>query len=335
VCGKSADSPFEAVVGRLAAARSLLLVTHARPDGDGLGSMVALALAAEDAGRAVRLLVPDSLPRRYAFLLGGREVAREDAFAPLADAADCVAVLDTCAFSQLDALREAIAPRRGKVVVVDHHATADDVGAVQWLDTSAAATGVMVADLLEALGWPVGLPAAEALTTAVTTDTGWLRFANTDARCLRYMARWLEAGVRPDVLYRQIYQADRPQRLALTARMLQTLELHAGSRLAAMTIRKADFHATGALPEETENLVNEALRIASVETAILLVENDDAVRVSLRSRDAVNVAEIAARFGGGGHARAAGLRAQTDLDALKAQLVEACVEALGQSAGGG
>ncbi|MHC4984048.1 MAG: DHH family phosphoesterase [Planctomycetota bacterium] len=324
MCGKSAAEAFEAVVGRLRSAASILVVTHARPDGDALGSMVALARAGQAAGKTVRLLSPDPVPRRYELLCSQHDFAGPGQFAALARAADLIVVLDTCTFSQLEDLEVELRRWREKIAAVDHHATVDDIGAVQWVDTSAAAAGVMVAEIVEALGWPVDLPTAEALTTAVVTDTGWLRFANTDGRCLRLVARWLELGVRPDKLYKQIYQADRPQRLALMSRMLQTLELHAGDRLAAMTIRKSDFEATGATPEETENLVNEALRLASVDTAILLVENDDCVRVSLRSRDAVNVAEVARRFGGGGHARAAGVRLNEDIDAIKKRLIEAC-----------
>ena len=328
MCGKSADKAFEAIVGRLRSARSLLLVTHVRPDGDAIGSMVALARGAEGDGRTVHLLAPDPPPQRYGFLCAGRTFAGPERFAVLADAADIVVVLDTCTFSQLEQLEADLRTRREKVVAVDHHATFDDVGSVQWIDTSAAAAGVMVAELIEALDWSIDLPAAEALMTAVTTDTGWLQFANTDGRVLRLVADWADLGVRSDKLYRRIYQTDRPQRLALMARMLATLELHAGGRLAAMTIRKADFQATGARAEETENLVNEALRLASVDTVILLVENTDCVRVSLRSRDAINVAEIARRFGGGGHARAAGVRAGEDINTLKSRLIDSCAAEL-------
>ncbi len=302
----------------------MLLITHSRPDGDGLGSMVALWRAAEAAGKSACMFTPDPVPRRYGFLCAGLEIADGERFAELADQSDLIVIIDTCAFSQLEPLEDELRARREKIVIIDHHATADDVGSVQWVDTSAAAAGVMVGELIEALGWPVDLTTAEALATAVTTDTGWLRFANTDARCLRLVAGWLKTGVRPDKLYRKIYQTDRPQRLALLARVLQSLELHAGGRLAAMTVRKDDFAATGATPDETENMVNESLRLASVETAVLLVENDDCIRVSLRSRDAVNVAEIARRFGGGGHARAAGLRLDEDIDSLKARLIDAC-----------
>lgn len=328
MCERSADDVFAEVCRRLGSHRALLIVTHARPDGDALGSMAALARAAQAAGKQARTLVPDGVPPRYEWLFPDGLPAAAGRFDALADEADLIVIVDTCSFEQLDGLEAPLRARRDKIVVIDHHATADDVGAVQWRDTSAAAAGVMVGELIAALDWPVDLATAEALTTAVATDTGWMRYANTDPRCLLALAGWFAAGVRPDKLYKRLYQCDRPERIQLLIRVLQSLELHCGGRLAAMTIRQADFQATGTRPDETENLVNEALRIGSVETAVLLVEMPDAIRVSLRSRDAVDVAAVAAQFGGGGHTRAAGLRTTGDIDALKHRLLAACSRAL-------
>jgi phosphoesterase RecJ-like protein len=333
------NSEFAEILDRLRAAKQLLCITHSRPDGDTLGSAAAVVKSARLAGKGGRVLVPDRVPARYDFLFDAPPAGVAD-FEALADAADTIVVLDTSAAAQLDGVVEGLRRRREKVIVVDHHATSEDLGAVQWVDTSAAATGVLAEEILEALGWPMDLAVSEALAVAVTSDTGWLRFANTDARCLRTVARLLEdgpqgPGVRMDKLYMRLFQCDRPQRLRLTTRMLQSLELHCSERLATMMIRKADFDATGALPEETENLVNEALRVACVETAILLVESGPSpegagpiIRVSLRSRDEVDVAAVAARFGGGGHARAAGLRLAMPIEKLRDELVKACAEVL-------
>lgn len=324
----SSDSAFDRLVETLRGEGSLLAIAHARPDGDALGSLAAFVQSARAAGRQAQGLVPDRVTTQYHFLFGEEMPAGADRFSPLAEAADRIVILDTCTAAQLGMVASGIAALRSKVVVVDHHATIESIGAVQWVDPAAAATGVMVGELIEALGWPLSLRAAEALTTAVTSDTGWLRFANTDARCLRAVAGWIAAGVRTDRLYQRLYQTDRPQRIRLMVRMLQSLELYCGGRLASMVLRNADFEATGAMREETENLINEALRIGTVDTVVLAVENPDCVRISLRSRDAVNVARLAERFGGGGHPRAAGIRIAGDLDQLKRRIVAACAEAL-------
>ena len=301
----------------------MLLVTHARPDGDGLGSMHALATAARGAGKDASMLVPDEIPARLGFVFGSQLPAGIDRFDALAEANDLIVILDTHALAQLDGLNEAIGRLSDRIVVIDHHSTGDALSDVAWIDNSAAATGVMVGEVIEALEWPMDAAIAELLLAAVMTDTGWLRFANTDGRCLRAVAHWTDLGVRPDILYRKIYQSDRPQRLTLMVRLLQSMEFYFDSQLAVMVLRSEDFDQTGAMRSETENMVNEALRIGTVESAFLLVEDCDRVRVSLRSRDRVDVAKLAGEFGGGGHRRAAGLRSSTPIDELKTQLVAA------------
>jgi phosphoesterase RecJ-like protein len=331
------------IVELLRGAGKVLAIAHARPDGDALGSLSALVQAARAAGRQAEGLVPDRVPLQYQFLFegwagpaggtaaaGAQLPAAADRFAPLAQWADLIVVLDACTRSQLGAVAAGVVECRAKAVAIDHHATVEDLCAVQWIDPAAAATGVLVGELLDALGWPLPLSAAEALTTAVTTDTGWLRFANTDARCLAAVGKWISAGVRPDALYQRLYQCDSPQRLRLIARMLGTLELSCEGRLACMVLRNADFEATGALREETENLVNEALRIGTVETIVLVTENPDCIRVSLRSRGAVDVAKVAQRLGGGGHPRASGVRIAGDVDQIKRRVQSACAEALAE-----
>jgi phosphoesterase RecJ-like protein len=317
------------LANRLADAREILALTHVNPDGDGLGSMLALAWCARAVGKTARVLVQDRVPWRYEFLFENEHPAGAGMFDELARAADAIVVVDTCAFSQLSGLEDALRAHRGKILVLDHHRTTDGVGGCEWIDPSAAATGVMMKELLESLAWPMNAAACDALATALVSDTGWLRFSNTDARCLRAFADLVQRGVRTDVLYDRIYQSDRPQRLRLMTRALENLELHCGGRLAVMSLSKADFELTGATKEETENLINEALRLKSVEVAVMAVENGGVVRVSLRSRHAVDVSELAKKFGGGGHARAAGLRLSEPLDVVKRRIVEACSAALG------
>ncbi|MCY2931204.1 MAG: DHHA1 domain-containing protein [Planctomycetota bacterium] len=329
MCETCSKNEFESARAALAAARSLLVIAHCRPDGDTLGSMLALTSSARAAGKAAHMMVDDDVPAKYDFLFPDERPLRGGALPDLAESVDRIVIVDTAALAQLDSLAPVLARHAGKIVVIDHHTPGERIAAVQWTDTSAAAAGVMVAQLLAALGWPVGLVQAEALMAAVTSDTGWFRFANTNPPALRLAADWLAMGVRLEVLYARLFQTARPQQLALVARMLGTLELFHHDRLAAMTLRQADFAATGARADETENLVNEALRIGSVEAVILLVENGGAqVRVNLRSREAVDVAAVARALGGGGHRRAAGLRSNEPLDALKARLVAACQAAL-------
>jgi len=311
----------ERVAARIRLGERLVLVTHDRPDGDAIGSMLAVARAARARGKTVRM-VCSGVPRAYAFLAEGETFIHPDHFRDAADASDRVVILDTCSLAQLTEVREAIISYWPNLLVIDHHRTGHDIAPLRWRDPSAAATGVMVAELLDELGWPLEAAVAEPLMAAICTDTGWLRFSSTDARALDIVGRCLGAGVEPDGLYRALYENDRPERLALLGRLLANLRYHDGGRVAVMTLSAADFAATGAT---AENLISEALRVGAVQVAVLLVERDDVIRGSLRSKptSGVDVALVARRLGGGGHARAAGFRLEGSLAEATAKALEA------------
>ncbi|HET6429425.1 MAG TPA: bifunctional oligoribonuclease/PAP phosphatase NrnA [Phycisphaerae bacterium] len=328
MCESSADNRA-AVAAALRQARRLVVTTHVRPDGDAIGSMAALHLAARSAGVASRMVLTDQAPQRYDFLLAGRDPAGCGQFAELARDADLVVIVDTCAVQQLESIAAHLPALRGKIAVIDHHATADDIADVVWRDESAGAAAVMVTELMDELGWAMSAEVAEAVAAGVCAETGWLRYANTDSRVLATVARCVEAGVRPDELYARLYQRDRPERLRLTAAALASLELHLAGQVAVMTLTREDFERTGAADNETAELVNEPLRIESVDVSALLVaQADGRTRVSLRSRKLVDVAAVAEEFGGGGHPRAAGFRTDAVPAEAAKRLIDACRAAL-------
>jgi len=321
---------MEKIADRLSGAKSILCLTHIHADGDGLGAMVALASAGQAVGKEVELFLPEHVPWRYKFLFNGSfpTLAEADQFQVMARRAEAVALIDTCSNSQLGDLAKTLSEDwlQEKLIVIDHHTTGDNMGSLRWVDSGAASAGLMTMELLEHLAWPMSPHTALALMAASVSDTGWLRVANTDGRVLRAAARLVDLGVAPAELYDRIYQTDRVERLKLLERLLGSMELYAKGKLAVMSLYKSDFQAIGARHDETENLINEALRIASVEVALLLVENPNQVRVSFRSRKSVNVARVAAHFGGGGHARAAGLRSDENLDILRDKLIRAILK---------
>jgi len=327
VCESCADR--SAIAEALTGAKRIVVTTHVRPDADAIGSAAALARSAIEAGRDATVVVPDVVPERYAFLLDGVASAEADAFADLAARADLVVVVDTCTLMQLETIADAIRGAREKAVVVDHHTTNDDVAPAIWRDTSAAAAGVMVTELIELLDWPMASETAGALAAAVLTDTGWLRHSNTDARALGVIGRLIDGGAGLQSLYRRLYQADRPERLRLLSAVLASLELHADGRLATMSLTCNDFDRTGAARDETEDFVNEPMRIGSVEVSALLVERpENIVRASFRSKGVIDVSALARSFGGGGHVEAAGCTLGGDLDSAKARVIAAITAAL-------
>jgi len=317
----------------LAACQRPLLIAHQRPDGDALGALAALTLTLRALGQDPRPALFETFPSRYALL---RDPVRwydwkVDGRA-LQASCDALVILDTCSWSQLEPAADFVraAPR---TLVIDHHPTRDDIGTrpgdLRLLDETAAATCLIILDWLQAARLPLDPPVATALLVGLGTDCGWFRYANTDTRALRAAADLSAAGATPYLVYQTIYEREPSARLRLVGRLLQSLELLAGGRVARMTLRRADFDAAGADDTFTEDLVNEASRLAGLEASVLFVEERDGrVRVNLRSKRKLDVAAIATQFGGGGHVRAAGARLKLPWDEAVSQVTAALLTAL-------
>ena len=319
----SFSTAFADLTAAVSAAQKIVVISHANPDGDAIGSAGALVAAARRAGKTATGVLPGGIPTRMAWVAQAALFAEESQLPALLAPADCVIVVDTSSAVQLGDLADAIQACGDKLYVLDHHTRPDLAAKTLAVDTTAGATGLLVLELLEALDWPLDAALAEMLAVAILTDTGWLRFSNTDARILSAMARLVAAGVSLDAIYQSVYQQERPERLALKQRALASLEWHAGGALAMMILREPDFAETGATSDETEGLVNEPFAVATAEASVLLVEAPGQTRVSLRSRGGVDVAALARQVGGGGHVRAAGIKTPEPLDAFRETLLAA------------
>ena len=326
---------YQQVIDVLSRCRRVLVTTHVRPDGDALGSTAALVLGLKQRNIAAEVLLLSHLPRKYAFVYQENAIAYHDAEAGWPeglslDAYDALVVVDTGTWSQLPGLKERALAYAKPKVVIDHHLTQEGWADVKLVVTEAAAAGEIVAELLE--DWDVKFDAAmaSALYVALVSDTGWFQFSNTRPFTMRLAATLMEAGVDTDRLYKLLYQNERKERIALQARALGSLELLNDDRLAVMRVTVADFEATGANVPDTENLINLPLQIASVEVSILMTEPRDfgPVRVSLRSKGGVDVARFAEQFGGGGHARASGLKLEGSFKDAHDRVIEAMVNAM-------
>ncbi len=297
----------------LGACRRPLLLTHRRPDGDALGALSALTHALRRRGLAPQPALYEPLPARYAGIPGLVTPRRWDTEAPaLAAECDAVVIVDTCAWSQLEPAA-AFLRQAPRTLVLDHHPTRDEVatrpGDLRLIDDTAGAVCLLVAELLPALAVPLDPLLASALFLGTATDLGWFRFPSTDARALRIAADLVAAGAESHALYRAVHEREPAAKLRLIGRMLASLELRAGGLLAVLMLRRADFAAAGADGSMTEDLVNEATRIDGTEATVLLTEEPDgSMRVNLRSKTWLDVAQLARSLGGGGHARAAGAR---------------------------
>jgi bifunctional oligoribonuclease and PAP phosphatase NrnA len=341
-------SPFVDLVRRH---RRFLLTTHIRPDGDGLGSILALGEVLRLQGKEVRLVIPSSLPYRYAFLdpekrievfsphpppipsptsggRAGREGEGKDAWRN----AEVVIVLDTGTWNQMGEFGPFLRELSAVKVVIDHHQTQDDLGAIRFVDVTAEATGRLAHQAITALGSPLTTTAAEALLVALAMDTGWFRHGNTSAETLHLAGELIHAGARPDYLYDQLFENNSLPRLKLLGLMLDRIQIAHGGQVSYSEIRVTDYVAVGATPQDTEDLVNYMRSVAGVEVGLLFMEQlKGGVKVSFRSRARVDVAHLAERFGGGGHRRAAGAIVQATLEETRSRVLEAVAAALDSS----
>ncbi len=309
------------VAEALKARQSVILTSHARPDGDAIGSQMALGLALETLGKTIRLIDHDPVPGPYAGFPGA---SRVEVTSRTTARADAVVYLE-CSSSD----RPEVAGFNGQYAInIDHHAGNEMYGDVNWFDGSAAACGEMVADIIDALGVPWSRDIASHLYLAVATDTGGFRYGPMSARTFDVARRIALAGVDTAELSRTIFDSYGVGRVRLTGALLATMELHYGERLALLTLDDAMLSATGATMDDTEGLVNLPLGARDiVVVAMLKQQGRDRYRVSLRSKGAVDVREIAAQWNGGGHRNAAGC----SIPGTAADVRNALVEVLGRA----
>ena len=309
--------------------QKFLITTHVRPDPDGLGSQLALADVLEGMGKDVRLVISSQWPPRYDFLDPGRRIRR---FTPPGDEyqdAEAVLVLDTGTWNQLGDFGAFMKGSAAAKVVIDHHLSQDDLGAVRLVDTTAEATGRLIAEAARALGRPLSPAAANALFAALATDTGWFRHRNTTPATFALAEELQRAGADPTTLYEQIYEQNTAARLRLTGLVLQRLQVIEDGKVAYTEVHKADYEATGAVPQDTEDMVGYTRSVAGVEVGLFFLEQPaGGVKISFRSRARVDVAKLAEQFGGGGHRLASGAILPTTLPDARQRVLDAVRQAL-------
>lgn len=310
------------VANALRERESFILTSHARPDGDAIGSQVALGLALERLGKRVRFIDRDPVPAPYQHFPAVDRIElteRTDA------AADAVVFLE-CS----DLSRTGVAGLERPVMInVDHHLGNTMYGTVNWFDGSAAACGEMVADVIDALGVTWTTDIASHLYLAIATDTGGFRYGPMSARTFEICRRIVEAGVTPADLAREIFDSYSVGRVKLMGALLNAMELHHDNRLAFLYVDDQLLASNGATFDDIEGLVNLPLGARDVvAVAFCKKQEDGSYRVSLRSKGDIDVRAVAGRWHGGGHRNAAGCTVAGSLPALKADLLAAMVDAI-------
>ncbi len=307
---------------------SFVLTTHLNPDGDGLGSQIALREYLIAAGKNVRCINHNPTPRHYKFLDPDNaiiEVYDSSTHNLIIHEADCLIVMDTNVPSRLGDMAESISQSPAVKIVIDHHLDKDEFADYYIVDESAAATGEIVYLLLNALMQnKLNDTIAVGLYTAIMTDTGSYRFPKTNRNTHLMTAELLKYNVDPSKIYREVYERGPVNRLVLLGKTLSSLQLHHNGRVATMTVPKNMFKETRTDIVETDGFVNYTMQVDTVEIGLLFTESENDVKISFRARGDVRVNELAKEFNGNGHQHAAGATIPGgDLDDLYKQVIEA------------
>jgi phosphoesterase RecJ-like protein len=295
------------ILNAIRSARRIGLAAHVRPDGDAVGSVTGLALSLKLAGKEVFPILEDGIPPHLAFLPGTDLVKKPSADAPELDLA---LALDTATHERLGEGVAAVFAKAPLLINIDHHGTNERYGHLQHIDIGSPAVGQIVYDLIQQAALPMDDSVRQNLFAAISTDTGSFQFSSTGARTHRIVAEMLENGLDTARLATLLYQSHPRRRIELQRAMLNEMTFRAQDRIVSWNLTQQLIQSISMLPGDTEGLIDTLRMIDSVVACVIFEETENGkVRVSARSKDTrVNVSDVCAQFGGGGHRMAAGAR---------------------------
>lgn len=301
------------------------ITTHVKPDGDGLGSSLGLCWLLRSLGKSAEVIVRGDIPNSYRSLPGADEIRQVEAVDRDYDA---IFVIE-CS----DLARPGINGLESELTVnIDHHATGEHFGTINWIDSTASAVGEMIYNLCKAIGGRVTREIAECVYMALVTDTGSFHFSNTTDRTLKVASELIKAGVKPAEISEAVYNNYPWSRIELMRQVLGTVRRDESGRIAYMRQTLRMREDAGAVDGDNNGFVNIPLAAKEILAAVYMREvGPNQFRVSLRSKGDINVAKVAEKFGGGGHRNAAGLRIEGDWDETEQEIVSAVREAVEMS----
>jgi bifunctional oligoribonuclease and PAP phosphatase NrnA len=317
----SADrSKFEEIGRALREHQRFAVMSHVRPDGDALGSQLALALSLQQLGKEVRVWNEEGMLEKYSFLPRAELVTKPPS---VPEDFDCAIALDTAIQKRLGTAFAAV--RSAKLWInIDHHLSNPGYGDIVYVDADAPATAEIIFRLIKNQNLPFNRDIAENLYAAISTDTGSFQYPKTSARTFEIAAELIRAGLDVGRLNQQLYENYPHRRLELLRELLCTMRFEHGGRVASVSLSLKTAAELGVLPEDNEGLIDHLRAIHGVIVAVFFEELDDGkVRVSMRSKtNAVDVCAICQKFGGGGHTLAAGARVRGTLTEVEEKVLE-------------
>jgi phosphoesterase RecJ-like protein len=317
------------ILEQLQPAKTVGVVGHVRPDGDCIGSQLALAFALKNEGKTVCCWNEERTPQKLAFLDPEKVLQRPKPGYQF----DCVVAIDSASLERLGKVEQYVQARRC-LINIDHHVSNTRFGDLNWVSKRDASTGELVFRLLRTANWHITPPIADALFTAVSTDTGSFQYPSTRPSTFAVAGELVRRGADLARICHEVFQSQSLSRVRLLKHVYDSYRLICENQIAYFWLRPADYRRAGADPADTEGLIDHIRAIEPVVVACVFEELEpDLVRISLRSKSQrVNVNEIAARFGGGGHPAAAGARIRGRPLSVQRRVISALREALAAAA---
>ena len=323
----AARSTFEEIGRAFREHQRFAILSHVRPDGDALGSQLALALSLKQLGKDVRVWNEDGMLEKYSFLARAQLLTKPPS-GP--EDVDVAIALDTAIQNRLGTAFPAI--RTAKIWInIDHHPSNPGYGDLVYVDPTAPATGQILFELIKSERLPFDRAIAENLYVAISTDTGSFQYPNTSARTFEIAAELVRAGVDVGRINQQVYENYPRRRVELLRELLRTMRFEDGGRVASFSLSLKTAAELGVLPEDNEGLIDHLRAIRGVIVAVFFEElTDGKVRVSMRSKsEKTDVCAICQKFGGGGHTLAAGARVRGSLAEVEQRILEAICNVVG------
>ena len=315
---------LEKVIKCIKENKRFLITTHVNPEGDAIGSSIALALILKKLGKKVVVCNTDPVPMNMQFLPYSKKIKQEKT---IENRFDAMFVLDCGNKDRVGLFKNGAMPSPPPIVNIDHHITNEKFGYINYIDAKATATGDIIYRLAKALKVKIDKNIATAIYTTLLTETGSFRYSNTNSGILRVSAELIDTGINPWRIGQQIYETNTFQRLKLLGMLLDEMEIDSTGKIAWVTITSAHYAATSTTVEDVEDFINFPRSVKGVEIAILFRESkEDLYKISFRSRGTIDVTRLALKFGGGGHKYAAGCTVKGSLNEVKEKVLHAAAE---------
>ncbi len=291
------------------------IIVHKNPDGDCLGSAKALCLALKNMGKSAAVCLPNPLPARLEFFWNPALEARDFA-------CDTALFVDVASFGQMGALYDEIYKSAPHSVCIDHHGTNSGYADLNYIDGKSAAAGELVYEVIRELGCGLNAEMAEALLIAISEDTGCFQYSNTSPKTHRIASELYEIIPNPEPLMRALYSTHTMGEMLALQAIMPSMEFHLGGKVCMVTADIRKLNAMGVEASNVDAWLGLPRSVEGVEAALIFkIHSDNELKLSLRSNDYVDVSALAAKFGGGGHARAAGVTFNEGIESAKAKVL--------------